>query len=95
MKMYEDDKIHTKNQWRLQKFCSGCSYSTLKKFRVISVYFECFGKYQLKFKIWLKKKKNLKTKTNLHSVHRKTSKGKKMKIKEMNKGTCTINYNFI
>ena len=46
-------------------------------------------------KFGFKKKKILKTKTNLHYVHRKTSKGKKMKIKEMNKGTCTINYNFI
>ena len=45
-------------------------------------------------KLVFKKKKNvLKTKTNLHSVHRKTSKGKK-KI-EMTKGTCTINYKFI
>ena len=90
-------------QWRLQEFCPGCSYSTLKKFRVISVYFRCFRKYQPKFKIWpawslwlkKKKKKNLKTKTNLHSVHRKTSKGKKMKRNEMNKVTYTINYKFI
>ena len=37
----------------------------------------------------------LKTKTNLHSVHRKTSKGKKMKRKKMNKVTYTINYKFI
>ncbi|KAK7840627.1 hypothetical protein CFP56_016410 [Quercus suber] len=29
-------------QWRLQEFCLGCFYSTLKKFRVISIYFECF-----------------------------------------------------
>ena len=35
------------------------------------------------------KKKVLKTKTNLHFVHRKISKGKKTKIKEMNKGTFT------
>ena len=41
------------------------------------------------------KKKNIKTKTNLHFVHRKTSKGKKMKRKEMNKVTYTINYKFI
>ena len=88
------------HQWRLQEFYPGCSYSTLKKFRVIS---RRFGKYQLKFKIWqawslcLKKKKRvLKTKTILHFVHRKTSKGKKkMKRKEMNKGTYTINYKFI
>ena len=42
-------------------------------------------------KFVLKKKKFfLKTKTNLHSINQKTSKGeKKMKRKEMNKGTCT------
>ena len=41
------------------------------------------------------KKKNffLKTKTNLHSVNQKTSKGKKMKRKEMNKSTCTAKKN--
>ena len=42
--------------------------------------------------VLLKKKKKLilKTKTNLHSLNQKTSKGKKkMKRKEMNKGTCT------
>ena len=67
----------------LYEFCPECSYSTLKKFWVISVYFGCFGKYQPKFKIWsawslcLKKKKVLKTKTNLQFVHRKISKGKK------------------
>ena len=41
----------------------------------------------------LKKKKFIfKIKTNLHSVNQKTSKGKKkkMKRKEMNKGTCAI-----
>ena len=37
------------HQWRLQEFYPGCSYSTLKKFRVIS---GRFGKYWLKFKIW-------------------------------------------
>ena len=42
-----------------------------------------------------KKKKILKTKTNLHSVHWKPQKEKKMKIKEMNKSTYTINYKFI
>ena len=41
-------------------------------------------------KFLLKKKKIvLKTKTNLHSVNQKTSKGKKMKRREMNKGTGT------
>ena len=86
------------NQWRLQEFCPRCSYSTLKKFRVISV---CFGKYRPKFKIWpawslcLKKKKVLKTETNLHFVYRKPQKEKKMKRKEMNKGTCIINYKLI
>ena len=42
-------------------------------------------------KLVLKKKKNvLKTKANLHFVHRKTSKGKKkMKRKEINKGIST------
>ena len=35
-----------------------------------------------------KKKKFLKTKTNLHSVNQKTLKGKKKNEKEMNKGTC-------
>ena len=40
-----------------------------------------------------KKKTALKTKTNLYYLHQKTSKGKKkMKRKEMNKGTCVINY---
>ena len=39
----------------------------------------------------LKKKKIVfKTKTNLHSVNQKSSKGKKMKRKEMNKGTCAV-----
>ena len=33
-------------QWRLQEFCPGYSYFTLKKFRVISVYFKCFGTFQ-------------------------------------------------
>ena len=42
-----------------------------------------------------KKKKFLKTKTNLHSVNQKTSKGKKMKRREMNKGTCTAQKNRI
>ena len=39
----------------------------------------------------LKKKTKivLKTKTNLHFVYQKISKGKQMKRKEMNKGTCT------
>ena len=90
---------HLDYQWRLQEFSPGCSYFTLKKFHVISVYFGCFGKHRLKFKIWSawslclkkKKKKNLKTKTNLHSVHQKILKEKK----KMNKGTCTINYKFI
>ena len=40
-------------------------------------------------KFVLKKKNVLKTKKNLHSVNQKTSKGKKMKRKEMNKDTCT------
>lgn len=41
-------------------------------------------------KFVLKKKIVLKTKTNLHSVNQKISKGKKkMKRKEMNKGACT------
>ena len=45
-------------------------------------------------KFVLKKKKIvLKTKTNLHYVHRKTSKGKKKKRKEMNKGTCITKKN--
>ena len=46
-------------------------------------------------KFVLKKKKIvLKTKTNLHYVHRKTSKGKKkIKRKEMNKGTCITKKN--
>ncbi|KAL0002033.1 hypothetical protein SO802_015814 [Lithocarpus litseifolius] len=33
-------------QWQLQEFCPGCSYSTLKKFRVISVYFGCFETFR-------------------------------------------------
>ena len=41
-------------------------------------------------KFVLKKNIVLKTKTNLHSVNQKTSKGKKMKRKEMNKGTCAV-----
>ena len=56
-----------------------------KKFQVILLYFGCFGNYRPKFKIRpnfkkkikKKKKKFLKTKTNLHSVNQKTSKGKK------------------
>ena len=44
----------------------------------------------MKFALKKKKQTILKTKKNLHFVHRKTSKGKKkMKRKEMNKGTCT------
>ena len=81
-------------QWWLQEFCLGCSYSTLKKFQVISVYFGCFDKYRPKFKIWLawslclkKKKIVLKTKTNLHYVHQKTSKGKKKNEKKRKKWT--------
>ena len=41
-------------------------------------------------KFMLKKKIVLKTKKNLYSVNQKTSKGKKMKRKEMNKGTCAV-----
>ena len=42
-------------------------------------------------KFVLKKKFILKIKTNLHFVNQKTSKGKKkMKRKEMNKGTCEV-----
>ena len=45
-------------------------------------------------KFVLKKKIVLKTKTNLHSVNKKTSKGKKkMKRKEMRKGTHTAKKN--
>ena len=56
-----------------------------KKFWVILIYFECFGKYRLKFKIrpalslCFKKKIVLKLKTNLHSINQKTSKEKKLK----------------
>ena len=75
-------------------------------FEKILCYFGLFWVFQLipaeiqdfagmKFVLKKKKKKNLKTKTNLHFVHQKTSKEKKMKRKEMNKGTCTINYKFI
>ena len=39
--------------------------------------------------VFKKKKIVLKTKTNLHPVNQKNSKGKKMKRKEMNKGTGT------
>ena len=46
-------------------------------------------------KFVLKKKIVLKTKTNLHSVHRKISKGKKNERKEMNKGICTVKKNRI
>ena len=47
-----------------------------------------FGRHEV---CALKKKKFVfKTKTNLHSVNQKTSKGKKMKRKEMNKGTCAV-----
>ena len=48
----------------------------------------------MKFVLKKRKKIALKTKTNLHSVHQKTSKGKEKK-NEMNKGTYTINYKFI
>ena len=34
------------HQWRLQEFYPGYSYFTLKKFRVISVYFKCFGAFR-------------------------------------------------
>ena len=89
-----------------RNFVQGVSISLWKNFgsfRSISSVLGRFGKYRPKFKIWpawslcLKKKKNvLKTKANLHFVHRKTSKGKKkMKRKEMNKCNCTINYKFI
>ena len=75
-------------QWRLQKFSLGCSYFTLKKFQVISVYFGTFQQILAKIqdltgiKFVLKKKKKivLKTKTNLHSIHQKISKGRKKKI---------------
>ena len=43
----------------------------------------------MKFVLKKKKKFVLKTKTNLHSINQKISKGKKMKRKEMNKGTYT------
>ena len=49
---HPDECVEPDNQWRLQELCPGCSYSTLKKFRVISIYFGCFGKYRPKFKIW-------------------------------------------
>ena len=41
-----------------------------------------FGRHE----VYALKKKILKTKTNLHFVHQKTSKGKIMKRKEMNGG---------
>ena len=44
-------------------------------------------------KFVLRKKIVLKTKTNLHSVNKKTSKEKKMKRKEMRKGTHTAKKN--
>ena len=72
-------------QWRLQEFYSGCSYSTLKKFRVILVYFGCFSKHRLKFKIlpaWslcLKKKKILKPKQICILYTKKPQKKKKWK----------------
>ena len=47
-----ETELITSAQWRLQEFCLGCSYSTLKKFQVIPIYFKCFGKYWPKFKIW-------------------------------------------
>ena len=43
-------KLASEAQWQLQDFCLGCSYSTLKKFQVISIL--NFGKYRPKFKIW-------------------------------------------
>ena len=88
-----------------RNFVQGVPISLWKNFgsfRSISSVLGRFGKYRPKFKIWLawslclKKKKVLKTKAKLHSVHRKTSKGKKkMKRKEMNKCNRTINYKFI
>ena len=59
-----------------------------KKFRVIPLYFRCFGKYRPKFKIrptWsLCLKKNHKIKTNLHYVNQKTLKEKKKNEKKRN-----------
>ena len=55
-------------------------WKNFESFRFISSVSGCFGKYQFKFKIWpKKKKKNLKTKTNLHYINQKTSKEKKKK----------------
>ena len=60
-----------------------------------------FGKYWPKFKIWpawslcLKKKIFLKPKQICILYTKKPQKEKKMKRKEMNKGTWTINYKFI
>ena len=34
------------DQWKLQEFCPGYSYFTLKKFLIISVYFECFRTFR-------------------------------------------------
>ena len=82
-----------------RNFVQGVPILLWKNFLVIPIYFKCFGKYRPKFKIWpawslcLRKKKVLKIKTNLHSIHWKTSKWKKKK--EMNKVTYTINYKFI
>ena len=88
-----------------RNFVQGIPISLWKNFgsfQSISSVSGRFGKYQPKFKIWpawslcFKKKKVLKTKTNLHFVHWKTSKGKKkMKRKKMNKDIWTINYKFI
>ena len=49
----------------------------------------------MKFVLKKKKKKFLKPKQIYILYTEKPQKEKKMKIKEMNKGTCTINYNFI
>ena len=68
-------------------------FGLFRVFREISVEIQDLASMKFVLK---KKKKFLKTKTNLHFVHRKTSKGKKkMKRKEMNKVTYTINYKFI
>ena len=80
-----------------RNFVQGVPISLWKNFgsfRSISSVLGRFGKYRPKFKIWpawsLCLKKNvLKTKTNLHSVHWKTSKGKK-KRKEMKWTNVTV-----
>ena len=80
-----------------RNFIQGVPISLWKNFESFWSISGHFGKYWLKFKIWLAwslclKKNVLKTKTNLHFVHQKNHKKKKKRKRNEQCGLYTINW---